>query len=42
MVFPVLVGKGKRYFGDPGHAVNLRLLDSRAVGDGVQILVYAT
>jgi dihydrofolate reductase len=41
MVFPVLVGKGKRYFGDPGRAVNLKLLDSRTVGEGVQILVYA-
>ncbi len=42
MIFPVVVGTGKRCFGDPGHAVNLRLTDSRAVGDGVQILVYAT
>jgi len=41
IVFPVIVGKGKRLFGDPGHAVNLRLTDSRKVGDGVQILVYA-
>ena len=42
MVFPVVVGKGKRCFGDPGRAVNLRLTDSRKVGDGVQILVYAS
>jgi dihydrofolate reductase len=41
MVFPVVVGKGKRYFGDPGRAVNLSLLDSRAVGEGVQLVVYA-
>jgi dihydrofolate reductase len=40
MIFPVVVGAGKRCFGDPGHALNLRLTDSRAVGDGVQILVY--
>ncbi len=42
MIFPVVVGKGKRCFGDPGRAVNLRLVDSRAVGDGVQIVVYAS
>jgi dihydrofolate reductase len=41
IVFPVIVGKGKRLFGDPGRALNLRLTDSRKVGDGVQILVYA-
>jgi len=40
MVFPVVVGKGKRFFGDPGRAVNLRLTASRSVGDGVAILVY--
>ena len=41
IVFPIVVGKGKRLFGDPGHALNLKLTDSRKVGDGVQILVYA-
>jgi dihydrofolate reductase len=40
MVFPVVVGAGKRCFGDPGKAVGLRLADSRAVGDGVAILTY--
>jgi dihydrofolate reductase len=40
IVFPIIVGTGKRLFGDPGHAVNLRLTDSRKVGDGVQLLVY--
>jgi dihydrofolate reductase len=40
MVFPVVVGKGKRFFGDPGKAVNLRLTQSRTVGDGVAILIY--
>jgi dihydrofolate reductase len=40
MVFPVVVGAGKRCFGDPGKAVNLKLADSRAVGEGVAILVY--
>lgn len=42
MVFPVVVGKGKRCFGDPGRAVNLKLADSRQVGEGVQILVYTS
>jgi dihydrofolate reductase len=41
IVFPVIVGTGRRLFGDPGRALNLRLTDSRKVGDGVQILVYA-
>jgi dihydrofolate reductase len=40
MVFPVVVGKGKRLFGDPGRAVNLRLSDARSVGEGVGILTY--
>jgi dihydrofolate reductase len=40
MVFPIVVGTGKRFFGDPGKAVDLRLTDSRVVGDGVAILVY--
>ena len=42
MVFPVVVGAGRRMFGDAGRAVNLQLADSRRVGDGVQILVYAS
>lgn len=41
MVFPVVVGKGKRCFGDPGGALNLRLIESRTVGDGVQLVIYA-
>jgi dihydrofolate reductase len=40
MVFPIVVGAGKRFFGDPGKAIDLRLTDSRVVGDGVTILVY--
>jgi dihydrofolate reductase len=40
MVYPIVVGAGKRCFGDPGKAVDLRLVDSRAVGDGVAILTY--
>ena len=41
MVFPVLLGSGKRLFGDPGKMKTLRLADSQAVGDGVSILAYA-
>jgi dihydrofolate reductase len=40
MVFPIIVGAGKRCFGDPGQARPLRLVESRSVGDGVAILVY--
>jgi dihydrofolate reductase len=41
MVFPVILGTGKRLFGDPGEKKTLRLVDSKAVGDGVVILTYA-
>jgi dihydrofolate reductase len=40
MVSPVVVGKGKRCFGDPGKAVDVKLTECRAVGDGVVILMY--
>jgi dihydrofolate reductase len=40
MIFPIVVGAGKRFFGDPGKAVDLRLVESRAVGEGVAILTY--
>jgi dihydrofolate reductase len=40
MVFPVVLGTGKRFFGDPGERKTLRLVDSKVVGDGVAILVY--
>jgi dihydrofolate reductase len=40
MVFPVVLGDGKRLFGDTGDKKRLRLTDSRTVGDGVLILVY--
>jgi dihydrofolate reductase len=41
MVFPVILGTGKRLFGDPGEKKTLRLVDSSVVGDGVVILTYA-
>jgi dihydrofolate reductase len=40
MVFPVVLGTGKRLFGDTSDKRRLRLVDSKAVGDGVAILVY--
>jgi dihydrofolate reductase len=40
MVFPVVLGTGKRLFGDPGEKKTLRLTDSKVVGDGVLILTY--
>jgi len=41
MVFPLVLGSGKRLFEDPGEAKALRLVDSKPVGpDGVVILTY--
>jgi dihydrofolate reductase len=41
MVFPVVLGKGKRLFGDTGDSAALRLTNSQGVGsDGVVILTY--
>jgi dihydrofolate reductase len=40
MVFPVVLGKGKKLFGDDGAKAPLSLTESKPVGDGVQILVY--
>jgi dihydrofolate reductase len=41
MVFPVVLGTGKRIFGETADKKPLRLVDSKTVGDGVAILVYA-
>ena len=41
MVFPVVLGSGKRLFGDTSDKKPLRLVDSKQVGpDGVLILTY--
>ncbi|HYU38606.1 MAG TPA: dihydrofolate reductase family protein [Acidimicrobiia bacterium] len=41
MVFPVILGTGKRLFADGGDLVPLKLADTRQVGpDGVVILTY--
>ncbi len=40
MVFPVVLGSGKRLFGDSQQKKPLRLSSSRTVGDGVSVLIY--
>ncbi len=41
MVFPIVVGKGKRLFGDVGGTRAMRLVDTKPVGpDGILILTY--
>jgi dihydrofolate reductase len=41
MLFPVVLGSGKRLFVETSDKKSLRLVDSKVVGDGVTILVYA-
>jgi dihydrofolate reductase len=40
MVYPLVLGSGKRLFGDTSDKKPLRLVDSKMVGDGVAILIY--
>jgi dihydrofolate reductase len=40
MVFPVVLGSGKRFFGETSEKKTMRLVDSKVVGEGVSILVY--
>ena len=40
MVFPVVLGTGRRLFGDTSGKKPLTLVESSVVGDGVAILVY--
>ena len=40
MVFPVVLGSGKRLFGETSDKHSLKLTDSKIVGDGVAILTY--
>jgi dihydrofolate reductase len=42
MVYPVVLGTGKRLFGEMSDKLNLKLTESRTVGDGVVILTYKT
>jgi dihydrofolate reductase len=41
MVFPVVLGKGRRLFSETSGKKRLRLTDSRTVGEGIAILTYA-
>src|SRR3954468_1079387 len=41
MVFPVILGTGKRAFEAAPEKLNLRLRESKVVGDGVLVLSYA-
>jgi dihydrofolate reductase len=40
LVYPVVVGAGKRLFGETSGTKRLRLVETRTFGDGVQLLVY--
>jgi dihydrofolate reductase len=40
MVFPVVLGSGKRLFGDTSDKKRMQLVDSKTVGEGVTILIY--
>jgi peroxiredoxin/dihydrofolate reductase len=40
MVYPLVLGAGRRLFADRGDATGLRLTEARAVGAGIMILTY--
>ncbi len=40
MIFPVVLGTGKRVFGEYSDKKAMRLVDSKTVGEGVVILIY--
>jgi dihydrofolate reductase len=40
MMYPLVLGSGKRLFGETSDKKPLRLVDSKVVGDGVTILIY--
>jgi dihydrofolate reductase len=40
MVFPVILGSGKRLFGEMDAKKSMKLVSSQTVGDGVGILIY--
>jgi dihydrofolate reductase len=40
MVYPVVLGTGKRLFGETGDKKRLRLTDSKTVGDGITTFIY--
>ena len=40
MIFPVVLGTGRRVFGDTSDKKTLRLVESKTVGEGIAILIY--
>jgi dihydrofolate reductase len=40
MVYPVILGSGKRLFGETSDKKRMKLMDSRTVGDGVTIQIF--
>ncbi len=40
MVYPAILGSGKRLFQDAGHKIALRLVQAKPVGSGIVILTY--
>jgi dihydrofolate reductase len=41
MVYPVILGSGKRLFADSGKMAALKLADAKPAGDGIVMLTYA-
>lgn len=40
LVFPLLLGSGKRLFGDDGHKQKLRLVETETYGNGITKVIY--
>ena len=40
MIFPVVLGTGKRVFGETSDKKRFRLAESKMVGDGVAVMIY--
>ena len=40
MIYPVVIGTGKRLFGETSDKKHLRLTDSKTVGDGITTCIY--
>ena len=40
MIIPVVLGAGRRLFGEAGHVKALRLVATKTVDDGVALLTY--
>jgi hypothetical protein len=40
MVYPIIVGAGKRLFAQTSGTKRLQLVETKTVGDGIHILIY--